>query len=44
MYRLEVTHRAQHSLGELSKQDFERIIAAIRSLREKSLGIGEPRS
>ncbi len=35
MYRRELTKRAQRDLDKLSGDDLERVIAAIRGLREK---------
>lgn len=34
MYRRELTRRAQRELGKLSGDDLERVVAAIRGLRE----------
>lgn len=34
MYRLEVTKRAQRELDRLDDEDFERVAASIRNLRE----------
>ena len=34
MHRLELTTRAQHELDELSGDDLERVVAAIRGLKE----------
>ena len=34
MYRRELTKRAQRELGKLSGDDLERVVAAIRGLRE----------
>jgi len=34
VYRRELTKRAQRELGKLSGDDFERVVAAIRGLRD----------
>ena len=34
MYRRELTKRAQHELDKLSGDDLERVVAAIRGLRD----------
>ena len=36
MYRLEVTKAAQHELHKLGDKEFDRIVSAIRSLRENA--------
>ena len=36
MYRLEVTKAAQRGLHKLGDKEFDRIVAAIRSLRENA--------
>jgi mRNA interferase RelE/StbE len=40
VYRVELTHRAQHELDKLRGEEFERVVVAIRGLQNNARPFG----